>query len=525
MSGDEVKWEPPGPGSWSVDRVHFDHPTSGFIRLAHMSFAADARDAGFLRSGIAMGRPASGYVNGWPYGGGTPVVDPEQFPELERNATDMLEGKRWRELAKQWHEVDRPAIYGACVEFQDRDPSGMTDLELTQHVHDAIQLLGRAQTHHFEQVGLYFVVGELILTCTRAGVPLADAVALLEGASPATAAASHHLRRIASAVAEAGVEPTSLDAVRAASTEARDGLDEYLAQFGWRVVTGFDVDCAALIELPEVVLTSIRAAGSEQQRQGTGDPEAVRARLPEEERAGFDELLADAREIYALRDDDVGPVMWARGLLRRALLETGRRLAARGAVRDASDVFEAGPDELSALLDGGAAPTAEDLAARAALRREQAKLDPPRRLGDRPPPPPTDLPPNVARVTAAMAAYSAQARPREGERLRGLGIGTKPYRGRARVVERAEDAIAALEPGDVLVTAMTTPAFNGVMGIAGAVAVQEGGLMTHAAIMARELGLPAVVGVAGLLEDVHDGDVIEIDPAAGEVRLVESAGS
>ena len=69
----------------------------------------------------------------------------------------------------------------------------------------------------------------------------------------------------------------------------------------------------------------------------------------------------------------------------------------------------------------------------------------------------------------------------------------------------------------------TTSAFNTVFPIASAVATEYGGLLSHAAILARELGLPAVVGVDALLAGVHHGDIVEVDACAGIVCVVEPA--
>ncbi|MGH9012958.1 MAG: PEP-utilizing enzyme, partial [Acidimicrobiia bacterium] len=109
--------------------------------------------------------------------------------------------------------------------------------------------------------------------------------------------------------------------------------------------------------------------------------------------------------------------------------------------------------------------------------------------------------------------------------LAGTGVGHAAYRGRARVARHPEEAIERLEPGDVLVTPTTTPAFNAVLAIAGALVVEEGGLVSHAAITARELGLPAVVGVPGALAAISDGDEVEVDPVAGRVSVVAAAGA
>ena len=112
--------------------------------------------------------------------------------------------------------------------------------------------------------------------------------------------------------------------------------------------------------------------------------------------------------------------------------------------------------------------------------------------------------------------------PPAGERkpLCGTGIGREAYRGRARVAVRPEDALALMEPGDVLVATFTTPAYNTVLTVAGAVVVEEGGALCHAAVMARELDIPAVVGAAGAMSRIPDGALVEVDPVAGVVRVL-----
>ena len=72
----------------------------------------------------------------------------------------------------------------------------------------------------------------------------------------------------------------------------------------------------------------------------------------------------------------------------------------------------------------------------------------------------------------------------------------------------------------MLVVPFTTPAYNAVLAVCGAVVTEEGGVLAHAAVLARELGLPAVVGAAGALGLIRDGAEVEVDPVAGTVRLL-----
>ena len=283
---------------------------------------------------------------------------------------------------------------------------------------------------------------------------------------------------------------------------------------------GNDLTEPTLREQPGVVVESIRA----QVRRGAAvepapDVEGVRAQVPAAERERFDELLYDARLCYQLRDDDVGITWaWPLGMIRRAVLEIGRRLEVAGLVKAAGDVFEAGEAELHALLSGGG-PSADQLAERAAVRVAAYATDPPMQLGEPLPAAPTPpLPPTVQRLDDARAAlWSGPAAPTE--RLRGTGIGTGVARGRACVLDEPH-GIADMRPGDVIVASMTTAGHNALFPMAVAVATAVGGPFSHSAILSREFDIPAVVGAAGLLDEVRHGDTVEVDADAGEVRVI-----
>jgi pyruvate,water dikinase len=107
-----------------------------------------------------------------------------------------------------------------------------------------------------------------------------------------------------------------------------------------------------------------------------------------------------------------------------------------------------------------------------------------------------------------------------GAALTGVGVGQVAYTGRARLAADPEAALDGMEPGDVLVVRFTTPAYNTVLSLAGAVVTVDGGPLCHAAVMARELGIPAVIGAPGALELIADGATVEVDPLAGRVRIV-----
>jgi pyruvate,water dikinase len=130
------------------------------------------------------------------------------------------------------------------------------------------------------------------------------------------------------------------------------------------------------------------------------------------------------------------------------------------------------------------------------------------------------LPPNVARLSEIRNTTWSVAPPRVDAPLHGVGIGSGRAVGSARLVRHPEELIRLVE-GDVLVAIATTTSFNAVFPLLAAVVTEQGGLFSHAAILSRELGLPAVVGVPDVFDAIRDGDLIEVDSSTGAVRVVE----
>jgi pyruvate,water dikinase len=188
-------------------------------------------------------------------------------------------------------------------------------------------------------------------------------------------------------------------------------------------------------------------------------------------------------------------------------------------------VFELDTPELAGALRGDPGPDADEIARRAGERVRQAAAEPPNVLGPVMAPPDTSVfPPGIRRVMNIIIASvsNLEVDPNVAvPDLHGLGIGAGVHRGIARVATDPDQVLDAMEPGDVLVAPWTAPTYNAVLAIAGAVVVQEGGLLCHAAVMARELGIPAVIGCRGAMDRIGDGQLIEVDADGGVVRVVE----
>ena len=103
--------------------------------------------------------------------------------------------------------------------------------------------------------------------------------------------------------------------------------------------------------------------------------------------------------------------------------------------------------------------------------------------------------------------------------LRGSAASRGQVTGTARIL-RSPDEGSKLQPGDILVCVMTTPAWTPLFAIAGGIVTETGGALSHPAITAREYGIPAVVALEGATTRIQDGQTITLDGSAGTVAIV-----
>jgi pyruvate,water dikinase len=524
----ELTWEAPDDGVWWLLPEHF--PTavsrlfSSIFPMATLGWVTAADHYGLSTQASTWAS-----VNGWIYYGPSQTVASETLAERATAAERTLRTTPWRDEVRRWHDDERPRAIASNRAIQSVDLEALDDAALADHFGGAVHNFLTLAPLHFEHRGFDIAAGHLVVAARTWGLNPVAVVDLLTGASPATSAPDRHFDRIAAALdGAAAPPPASLAEIRAVGPAAVAALDGYLDEYGWRPLMGHDVREPTYGERPQLVLAALnarRAALSPPADRGTdlaSDVAAVRAQVPADERDRFDVLLADARQSYGLRDDDVGVCWnWPIGLVRRAALEIGRRAASAGNLVDRDDIFEAEPDEVVAVLAGNG-PSAAELAARSELWVVAAAAVPPPQLGETDPSASSTaaaaVPASVAAVDEIQGAVWAILPRAPRAPLHGLGVGSEVVSGPACVVRRTEE-LTRLAAGDVLVAITTTTSFNGVFPLLAGVITEEGGVFSHTAILARELGLPAVIGVPGLLNLVHDGDVVTIDPVAGEVRV------
>jgi pyruvate,water dikinase len=286
--------------------------------------------------------------------------------------------------------------------------------------------------------------------------------------------------------------------------------------------------------MPATLVNGLRAAlantqAREKQDAVERDLATLRDRVPAAHREKFDALLGDARAVYRLRDErDHYNDGWGTGLMRRGVLEAGRRIADKGRIASPELLCDAGAEELESILLGKGGPSGSELADRAAWRRTADGTQAPQQLGfaPSPPPPPEWLPAHAARVARAVdiflfGLFQPSTEESSGEVVRGIPVSAGVYEGPARVVLGAED-FDSVKQGDVLVARSTSPYFNVLLPLLGGIVTDRGGSLSHAAIVAREYGIPGVVGTKTATSTIANGKRVRVDGNAGEVRLVSA---
>lgn len=225
--------------------------------------------------------------------------------------------------------------------------------------------------------------------------------------------------------------------------------------------------------------------------------------------------LARAQTLAPIREDALAMCGLAWPTIRRLLRELGDRFTAAGAIRDRDDVFWLREEEASraaADLDSAPRTRLPSLAAAVAERRATWR-------GQRMAKPPQYMPQD-GWMSWFSGLYPAHDGAQTGRVLKGLGGSPGAYAGTARLL-RDPDDFASFRPGEVLVAGITTPAYTPLFAMAGAVVTDVGGALSHSSIVAREYGIPAVLGTGSATHRIATGDRVHVDGDAGLVTLLD----
>ena len=555
-------FDAPGPGAWELEGTHFTRPITPLMAEVFPPAMAKGFSTDSARYGLMLSHLQMATVHGFVYqkaiifGAPPAAVKPPPRPIFYlitrlvpkmrariRTGHQAINNRLWRSDLKNWDDTVKPASIRAHRAIQAIDVRALDDAALKKHFEVARDHLSNMICqHHLFTITACMPVGDFLAHAQEwTGKPSGEILHLLKGASPiSNGVAADELDRVAAALKSDPAKMAVLSGGSSAAeilTQLKQGNDAvatalgaYLDVVGYRSL-GYDICDPFALELPQTLVKAIRSSvDSGPRAHQSSAPEKIaelRAAVPAAHRERFDELLNEARHVYRIRDErGQYSDAWANGLLRRAVLEIGCRLSERQQIPRAELVFECRPAEMMALLDGQKEPSVEDLNERGHWRSTKTIADVPPWLGAPPsPPPPVEWLPQTARrtaraVDAVLGNLFGQPAPESTKKsVKGLPVSAGVYEGIARVV-KSESDFGRIEKGDVLVTRSTSPYFNVVLPLLGAIVTDRGGQLSHAAIVSREYGIPAVVGTTEATTIIADGARVRVDGTSGEVHVI-----
>jgi len=459
-------------------------------------------------------------------------------PEAEHDAVmaryQAARRARIPHTAAYWRDEALPELRAMYREIDEVDPDALSPDRLAIAWERAWTHAERAwDIHFFVIAGPYQVLEDLAdrYEALVENSTAAEAFGLVAGLVDEVRLAEEGLEQLTAAAAALPAldawlrtgQPATIEDVEALEGSAAfvEQLRDFLAVHGHLGQIGEDLGQASWLEDPAPLLADIGkrlarppAPARERWEARAAESEAiadrVRAILADrpDELAEFETLLAAAREVGPLTE---GHNYWIDRMcsdrLRRLAFRVGRRLVREGALDAVDDVLFLNRRDVPQVLAGSMDPrpiVAERR--REHVRRET--LEPPRIVG------------KPKSESSEPDRFDGQRfEPESDGTLRGTGASAGVVRGPARVVFGPED-FDRVGRGDIIVAPASNPGWVPLFSIAAGFVTDTGGVLSHAAVVAREFGLPAVVGMGDATKRIADGRIVEIDGAAGLVRFV-----
>jgi pyruvate,water dikinase len=547
------------------DMVEVDHPYITLGGWQNRSFAVP---------------PAMGVdyrlVNGYVYISANPVTDPEKMAEraqyFEKRAGHYFQN--WDELYADWREKmkelnrrvesivvpDLPEYEPEEVVFGDQN---LSNVDLLRAYSETLRCAELMWQYHFEFLllgyGAYLTFAEYVRAALP-DIPDQHVSQMVAGIDVVLFRADGELRRLAREAIEAGVDtafaegrsPGEIDAELGQSEEGRRWLErlEEIKDPWFNMGTGDGLYhyFGSWLDDPSIPYASLTGhiaaikAGKDIERP-TEELARERDRLAEEygalmddeTRPGFEELLGLARTVFPLVEEHKFYCdYWFQSRFFNKVREFGALLQKHDFLEDAEDVFNLGRHEVMEALEelsltwstGGPALGPSHWPPIVARRRELLE-----KLGEWTPPPALGtMPGEVSDPIIVMLWGVTPQRLQEwaktdgGNELSGAAASPGEVEGPARVVTGLGD-LDTVREGEILVCTVTSPAWAPIFSKIAATVTDIGGIMSHAAIVSREYGLPAVVGTGTATSRITTGQRLRVDGTSGQVTILDGNGS
>ena len=332
------------------------------------------------------------------------------------------------------------------------------------------------------------------------------------------------------------LEENEAEAVIAALKKSDEGrqflveLRDWLKQYGQRMNTVFAFLEPSWVQDPTPVIRNLQAYVKQSESQSEMDKTTLAAEreqavaearskiaaYPQPVRDRF-EMLLQAAQTATIVHEDHNYWIDQRFLyqIQQICLEFGKRFAQIGMVDAINDVFHLSPDELQ---NGRDTSFKQIVAERQAVLTRFSRVTPPPMLGTAPPFEMADAG-SVMRALFKGEVGKVDDSQAVANQVNGLAGSAGVVRGTARILHSLSDA-SKLQPDDILITTATEPPWTPLFATAGAVVTDNGGVLSHTAVVAREYRIPAVVGTNLATSTFHDGQLLEVDGNAGTVRVI-----
>lgn len=546
-------FEAPGPGTWMLDSQHNPMPISRFKQPISLEWARPSMMQTRARYGALNG--SSGTTSqGFNYSRNDRVGVPPGSSEAQsmdnpfvaervERARQVYLTKLWQQDLVLWDNEIKPDSIERNTALAKIDVDVLDYDGLIAHIHQCRMNLGLMMFRHHQFTGVSGYPAALFILSVNewTGIDPSDLLQLLDGASRLSSGATEQFEAVIDAIrndeeaakilGSGNDEESILRGLRDLPGSVGEAMDRFWWMDGHTLATGTDLHNMSAYELPGILVDRIKDGVENGVPDRSADAiEAagfIRQRVPAEHRDSFDELLADARGIARLKDErGIYNDVWATGITRKAIVAAGSRLVEDGLLTDAEHLTEADWNEMQSMLRGVPTVSDAELAERRTERMSRSWRDVPIRLGLPPmaPPPIEGLPSEAARMYKAQALVERAIRPppvpEDAPDLTGTASSKGVHEGRARIAV-GDYKFDQINPGDVLVTSTHSEAFNAVAGRVGAIVTDTGGILSHLAIVSRELGIPCVVACKNATAVIPEGAMVRVDGGTGVVTILD----
>jgi pyruvate,water dikinase len=564
---------------WFWNSMHFPLPMPAFdVHAIDSPYQA----VGSWQNRVFAVPPAMGIdyriVNGYVYISGNPVTDPEKMAERAEffQARAGYYFENWDELYAKWKAKMEELIAEVTDlrvpelpeyepdEVMHSDDRNTAFYEVLDAYDRTLRCADLMWQHHFEFLLLgYGAYGTFADFCKTSlpDIPDQHIAQMVAGIDVALFRPDAELRRLAGLAIERGVDsafvegrsPQEIESELSGSEQGRGWLEELeeVKDPWFNMATGdglyhyyrswFDdpsIPYASLIGHISALQAGeqIERPTEEIRRERDRLAEQYAALLDEDSRATFEELLGLSRTVFPyVEEHKFYCDYWFLTRWWNKLREFGTLLAEHRFLDDAEDIFQLGRHEVASALDelvltwatGGEALGPQHWPPIAARRKELLA-----KLGEWTPPPALGVTPEAITdpmtimlwgVTTRRVQEWAQQRD-GGATLIGAAASPGEVEGPARVV-RTVDEIGDVRDGEILVCSITSPAWAPIFSKIKAAVTDIGGVMSHAAIVSREYGLPAVVGTGTATSRIANGQRLRVDGSEGVVEILDGNGA